>query len=74
MLDAQKSINERDYEKNRESLTGKNYQKTSPGQLNLKSADTQNKLRDELNRASQEGYNKDYENLIRKYFEMLQRK
>ena len=73
MLDAQKSINERDYEKNRESFTGKNFTKTSPGQLNLKSTDGQNKLRDELNRASQEGYNKDYENLIRKYFEMLQK-
>jgi len=74
MLDAQKSINERDYEKNRESFTGQNFQRTSPGQLNLKSQDQQNKLRDELNRASQEGYNKDYENLIRRYFEMLQKK
>jgi hypothetical protein len=30
------------------------------------------KIKDELNQAVQEGYSKDYEDLIRKYYEALQ--
>ena len=73
MLDAQKSINERDFEKNRESFTGKNIAKDSPAELNLNSQKGKDKIKDELNRAVQEGYTKDYEELIRKYYEALQK-
>lgn len=73
MLDAQKSINERDYEKQRESNSGKNYVRQSPADLNLSNEQGKNKIVDELNKAVQEGYTKDYEELIRKYYEALQK-
>jgi len=73
MLDAQRSVNERDYEKDRESFTGRNIQRQSPANLDLNSEQGKNKIRDELNRAVQEGYSKDYEELIRKYYEALQK-
>ena len=72
LLDAQRSINERDYEKQRESFTGENINRKSPGELNLSSEKGKDLIKDELNKAVREGYSKDYENLIRKYFEALQ--
>ena len=73
LLDAQKSINERDFEKERKSESGNNVTRNSPAELNLKNQQGKEKLKDELNRAVQEGYNKDYEELIRKYYEALQK-
>jgi Domain of unknown function (DUF4175) len=73
LLDAQRSINERDYEKNRESNTGKEIARKSPQDLNLSSDQGKNQIKDELNRAVQEGYTKDYEELIRNYYEALQK-
>jgi hypothetical protein len=72
LLDAQRSINERDYEKERESFTGENKNRKSPAELNLSSEQGKDLIKDELNKAGREGYSKDYENLIRKYFEALQ--
>ena len=72
LLDAQRSINERDYEKERESFTGENVNRKSPDELNLSSERGKDLIKDELNKAGREGYSKDYENLIRKYFEALQ--
>ncbi len=72
LLDAQRSINERDYEKERESFTGENKNRKSPAELNLSSEQGKDLIRDELNKAGREGYSKDYEYLIRKYFETLQ--
>lgn len=72
LLDAQRSINERDYEKERKSETGSNFTRNSPAELNLKKETQKDKLRDELNNAVREGYNSDYEQMIRKYFEVLQ--
>jgi methylthioribose-1-phosphate isomerase len=74
LLDAQRSINERDFEKNRESNTAKNILRESPAELNLSSDEGQDKLKDELNKAVHEGFSRDYENLIRRYFEALQQK
>jgi hypothetical protein len=71
LLDTQRSINERDFEKERESKSGDDLVRQSPADLNL-SRQKQNKIVDELNKAVQEGYTKDYENLIRKYYETLQ--
>lgn len=72
LLDAQRSINERDMDKERESFTGKNVNRNSP--QDLKAAEKkQDKLRDQINNLSKEGYLKDYEELIRKYFESLQK-
>ena len=72
LLDAQKSINERDYEKERESRSGENVARNFPPELDLNSDKSLNKIRDELNKAVKEGYSRDYEELIRKYYEILQ--
>ena len=72
LLDAQRSINERDYEKQRESKSGNTIARQSPSELNLSSEKGKNKIKDEYNKAVQEGYKKDYEELIRKYYESLQ--
>jgi hypothetical protein len=72
LLDAQKSINERDFEKERESRTGKTVLREFPAELDLSSPNSLNKIRDELNKAVKEGYSRDYEDLIRKYYEILQ--
>jgi hypothetical protein len=74
LLDAQRSMNERDYEKERESKAGKDFTRESPAALNLNTERGKNKIKDELNKAIQEGYLKDYEELIRKYYEALQKR
>jgi len=71
LLDAQRSINERDYEKNRESKTGKSLVRTSPNELKLNFE--KNKIKDELMKLINEGYSKDYEELIKKYFDVLEK-
>ncbi|TSA27189.1 MAG: hypothetical protein D4R68_06105 [Ignavibacteriales bacterium] len=71
LLDAQTSMNERDYEKDRKSSAGKDYNRNSPPDLILNTEEGKNKLKDELLKAIREGYKKDYEDLIRKYFEAL---
>ncbi|MGE5402871.1 MAG: DUF4175 family protein [Ignavibacteriales bacterium] len=73
LLDAQRSINDRDFEKERESNAGTNIARESPADLNLSSQKGRNKIKDELMRAVQEGYTKDYETLIRRYYETLQK-
>lgn len=72
MLDSQRSLNERDFEKNRESKSGAQFSMESPGQLNLKN-NSGNRLRDELMKAAKEGYKKDYEELIKRYFEAVEK-
>lgn len=73
LLDAQRSMNERDFEKERESKNGTAQQRTSPGQLNLAKQKGKDNLKDELNNLYREGYTKDYEELIKRYFEALQK-
>jgi len=71
LLDVQRSINERDFEENRESFAGKEFNLESPGELILDNEQTISILREELLKSIQDGYSKDYENLIRRYFESL---
>ncbi len=73
LLDAQRSVNERDYENKRKSEVGKDIVRQSPADLNINLQNEKNKIRDELNKAVQEGYTKDYEDLIRKYYESIQK-
>ncbi|MFC2139795.1 DUF4175 family protein [Bacteroidota bacterium] len=73
LLDAQRSMNERDFEEERESQTGTNIGRKSPSEIDLSSQEARDQLRDELIRALKEGYKKDYEDLIRKYFEALEK-
>jgi hypothetical protein len=73
MLDAQRSINERDFEKERESNTGETVHRESPGELNFSNEYQLNKINVELSKAVKEGYSRDYEELIRKYYEVLEK-
>lgn len=73
LLDAQRSINERDFEKERKSNTGKNIVGESPHDINLSSEEGKDKLKDELNKAVREGYAKDYEDLILKYYDAIRK-
>ncbi len=73
LLDAQRSINERDFENQRESITGTQFNRNSPPELILSNEESQDKLKEELLKAIKEGYLKDYEELIRKYYETLQK-
>ena len=74
LLDAQRSINERDFEQKREGRTGQNVVGDTPAELNFDKLRGRENLRDLLNRAIQEGFTKDYEDLIRKYYEAVQNK
>ncbi len=73
LLDAQKSINERDYQNERESQAGNDVIRESPAELNLTTDKGKNKIKDELDKAVQEGYTRDYEELIKRYYESLQK-
>lgn len=71
MLDATKSMQEKDYSEKRKSETGKEYDVRSPKDLPEGLLDRKARLREELLRLKREGYSKDYEELVRKYFEAL---
>jgi len=71
MLDAQKSVREREYSKERKREVGKAYARKSPGE-NMDTEDERaKKLQADLMKALKEGYNPDYEKLIEEYFKTL---
>ncbi|WP_457651996.1 DUF4175 family protein [Rhodocaloribacter sp.] len=72
LLDATRSLQERGREKKRESRRGEEFTRPSPGELTP--AEEAEKLRRDLLRALDSGYAPDYEELIKRYFELLQRK
>ena len=71
LLDAQKSIQKREYSRKRKADRGKNYIVRSPGDLPLNFGERDYELRKDLIKALKEGYTKDYQELIKKYFEAL---
>ncbi|NIR48499.1 hypothetical protein GWO43_08720 [candidate division KSB1 bacterium] len=71
LLDAQRSMHNRDFSRKRRAETGKEYQTLSPESLPSELLTRKDKLKNELLRAMKEGYSKDYRELIRKYFEAL---
>lgn len=71
LLDANRSVHDRDYEKEREGKSAKNLFKRSPGDIDFSSQEGREKAIRDLMKANQRGYTKDYENLIRVYFESL---
>jgi hypothetical protein len=73
LLDASKSMHERDYEKKRTSKAGTEIVRKSPDELNPSDLNATNRLREDMLKALQQGYSKDYQELIRKYFEELQK-
>ena len=71
LLDAQRSINERDFDKERESNAGENLMLQSPDRLSL-TPEKLDLLREELLKVLKDGYKKDYEELIKRYFEAIE--
>ncbi|MEE4312002.1 MAG: DUF4175 family protein [candidate division KSB1 bacterium] len=71
LLDAQKSIQRRDYSKKRKAETGKQYFVKSPSQLPADLGEREKQLRQDLLEAVKQGYTKDYQELIKRYFEAL---
>lgn len=73
LLDANRSENERDFEKKREAKSGKQYSQNSPEAIKLK--EYLNRIsEDKLKESLKKGYTKDMEELIKKYFEELKQK
>ena len=73
LLDASRSTREQDFEKQREAKTSANVARTSPTAIDLSTQEGKNRALQELLRNLKQGYTKDYEALIRKYFEALQK-
>ncbi|MBN2411584.1 hypothetical protein JXQ31_07810 [candidate division KSB1 bacterium] len=71
MLDAQRSIREREYSRKRQAESGKDYIAKSPDELPEKIGELENRLQQDLLRAKKEGYTRDYLELIKQYFEAL---
>ena len=72
LLDAQRSMRERDFEKRRKAESGTAKARQSPPAVDLTTVEGRNRLQRDLLRAMEEGYARDYEELIKKYFEALQ--
>jgi hypothetical protein len=73
MLDASKSMHERDYEKKRKAETGTHMSRRSPGEIDSSALEGKSHIQEELLKALEQGYAKDYQELIRKYFEELEK-
>jgi len=71
LLDATRSVREEEYSRKRESKTGSDLTRKSPKDLMFDKDKDQ--LRRDLLRALQEGYTRDYRQLIRAYFRQLEK-
>ncbi len=69
LLNAQHSLRERDFKEQHKASTGKNFVRQSPAEIQKKS--TLDKLRMDLQKAIEEGYVKEYQELIRKYYDSI---
>jgi hypothetical protein len=74
LLESARSMRERDFEKKRKSESGKDLFKNSPPDVDLSNREGKDRLREELLKILEGKYSKDYEDLIRKYFDQLEKK
>ncbi len=72
LLDAQRSMNARDFESRRRSEPGTDVARRTPPPLELSRQADREQLRRDLLKAMEEGYAPDYQELIRKYFDALE--
>jgi flagellar biosynthesis GTPase FlhF len=72
MLDATRSVNERDFEKTRESKTGIAQSLRSPAEIDLTTQEGKTRAMQQLLNSIKQGYTKDYEQVIRQYLEAIQ--
>jgi len=73
LLDATRSLRERDFEKKREAQTARKMYRDSAPTIDLEQLEQQRHTIETLLRSLQLNYTRDYEQLIRRYFEALQR-
>ncbi|MDZ7344367.1 MAG: hypothetical protein ONA90_07615, partial [candidate division KSB1 bacterium] len=73
LLDAQRSMRERDFSKERQAQTAKAYRAIDAGQLPADLGEKRNRLYEDLLRALRENYTRDYKELIQRYFDALAR-
>jgi hypothetical protein len=73
LLDASRSLHEQDFERRRRATTGTPVARISPPELDEHLGRQRDRLRQDLLRALEQGYSKEYEELIRKYFGKLQK-
>jgi uncharacterized membrane protein YccC len=71
MLDAQRSIREREYSRQRQAETGSPVMAKTPGALPDDLGERRNQLEQDLIRARREGFSQDYLEMIETYFEGL---
>lgn len=71
LLDAQKSVRKEDYGRKRKAETAKKYLPINPGDLPPDLGERSIQIQRDLLKALKEGYTRDYQELIRKYFEAL---
>lgn len=71
MLDVQKSLNRRDYARERRAVTAEDIFRASPGPLEDDGIRQSESLQDRLNRYLQEGYPRQYEQQIKAYFKAI---
>ncbi len=71
MLESTKALQKREQDEKREAKSGKDYFKKSPAELS--SEQTRNPIQDGLNRMKSQGFVDDYERLIRRYYDALEK-
>jgi hypothetical protein len=71
LLDAEKSMRERDYSKQRRAEVGEDVVRATPDQLSPEVGQQDVSAQDNLSKYMQEGYPKEYEQLIKEYFKAL---
>ncbi len=71
LLDAQKSLRTQSYKKERISKVGEDIYRISPGDLPSNLGERKTYLQEKLEKALENKYSKEYEEIIRRYFESL---
>ncbi|MEK6650223.1 MAG: DUF4175 family protein, partial [Bacteroidota bacterium] len=71
LLDASRSMQERDFERRRRATTGQQIVRRGPAEAEMNQIRL--RLREDLLRALEQGYARDYQELIRRYFEELEK-
>lgn len=72
LLDAQRSVNKEKLSRKRKSRTAEFFTRKDVGNLPENLGQKQNTLREDLLKALEEGYNKNYQEIIKTYFDALQ--
>ena len=74
LLDLYNSTNERDFENKRESRSGEVFNLQSPDEIDFDNLETRKAVMDDIMKQSEKDYTIDYRNLIKIYFEQLNKK